>query len=68
MSFSRVLKASTINFYHVCFKNKEMRLVAKLSVNNNTVSVLSSVTGKTGLSSEQHVIAVLLYCEYNLAK
>lgn len=37
-----------------------MRLVAKFNLKNNTVtvSVLSSVTGKTGLASEQCVIAV----------
>lgn len=35
-----------------------MRLVTKYNLNNNTVSVLSSVTGKTGLASEQYVIAV----------
>lgn len=45
-------------FYHVYFKSKEMRLVAKFNLNHNTVSVLSSVTDKTGLAREQYVIAV----------
>lgn len=35
-----------------------MCLVAKFNLNNNTVSVLSSVIGKTSLASEPYVIAV----------
>lgn len=59
MLLLRVLKASTINFLSCLLKKKkEMRLVAKFNLNNNTVSVLSSVTVKTGLASEQYVIAV----------